>query len=200
MPECVRGIQDQPICAINTRTKYSRRAHLSRLRRALASQGRSRRSSVSRTTRASAISPQSRARDACSWSMPAAPSVAPSSATCSHRRPSTTAGSASSFTVAFATPSRSRSCRSASRRCGTCPLKTDKRGEGQRDMPVRFAGVNFRPGDWLYADEDGLIVASPRADMTLSAIYDVVRSACFHARRSFTSPRIQPDREHEERS
>jgi regulator of ribonuclease activity A len=44
----------------------------------------------------------------------------------------------------------------------TCPIRTDKRGEGQRDVPVRFAGVNFRQGDWLYADEDGLIVA-PRA-------------------------------------
>jgi regulator of ribonuclease activity A len=41
----------------------------------------------------------------------------------------------------------------------TCPLRTDKRGEGQRDVPVRFAGVNFRQDDWLYADEDGLIVA-----------------------------------------
>ena len=43
---------------------------------------------------------------------------------------------------------------------GTCPLRTEKRGEGQRDVPVRFAGVNFRQDDWLYADEDGLIVAS----------------------------------------
>ena len=43
---------------------------------------------------------------------------------------------------------------------GTCPVRTDKRGEGQRDVPVRFAGVNFRQGEWLYADEDGLIVAS----------------------------------------
>ena len=42
---------------------------------------------------------------------------------------------------------------------GTCPLRTDKRGEGQRDLPVRFAGVNFRQDDWLYADEDGVIVA-----------------------------------------
>ncbi len=42
---------------------------------------------------------------------------------------------------------------------GPHPLKTDKRGEGQRDIPVRFGGVTFRPGDWLYADEDGVIVA-----------------------------------------
>jgi regulator of ribonuclease activity A len=39
------------------------------------------------------------------------------------------------------------------------PLKTEKRNEGQRDLPVRFAGVAFRPGDWLYADEDGVVVA-----------------------------------------
>ncbi|MGH6610214.1 MAG: ribonuclease E activity regulator RraA [Burkholderiaceae bacterium] len=42
---------------------------------------------------------------------------------------------------------------------GTCPFKTEKRNEGQRDLPVRFAGATFRPGDWVYADEDGLIVA-----------------------------------------
>ena len=48
------------------------------------------------------------------------------------------------------------------RALGTHPLKTDKRGEGQRDLPVRFAGVLFRPGDWLYADEDGVVVARRR--------------------------------------
>jgi regulator of ribonuclease activity A len=42
---------------------------------------------------------------------------------------------------------------------GTCPLKTDKRNEGQRDLPVRFAGVTFRPGEFVYADEDGVVVA-----------------------------------------
>ena len=41
----------------------------------------------------------------------------------------------------------------------THPVKTDKRGEGQRDLVVRFAAVTFRPGDWLYADEDGIVVA-----------------------------------------
>jgi regulator of ribonuclease activity A len=41
----------------------------------------------------------------------------------------------------------------------TCPLKTDKRNEGQLDVPVRFAGAMFHPGDWVYADNDGVIVA-----------------------------------------
>jgi regulator of ribonuclease activity A len=42
---------------------------------------------------------------------------------------------------------------------GAVPLRTDKRGEGQRDIPVQFAGAVIRPGDWVYADEDGVIIA-----------------------------------------
>jgi regulator of ribonuclease activity A len=45
------------------------------------------------------------------------------------------------------------------RALGTMPLRSDKRGEGERDMPVRFAGATFRPGDYVYADEDGVVVA-----------------------------------------
>lgn len=39
------------------------------------------------------------------------------------------------------------------------PLKSQKRNEGQRDIPVRFAGVDFEPGQFLYADENGIVVA-----------------------------------------
>ena len=39
------------------------------------------------------------------------------------------------------------------------PRRSDKRGEGERDVVVAFAGVAFRPGDFVYADADGLIVA-----------------------------------------
>lgn len=42
----------------------------------------------------------------------------------------------------------------------THPLKSVKKGVGERDVPVTFAGVTFHPGHWLYADEDGVIVAS----------------------------------------
>jgi regulator of ribonuclease activity A len=45
------------------------------------------------------------------------------------------------------------------RALGTIPLRSEKRGEGERDVPVRFAGVTFRPGDWVYVDDDGVIVA-----------------------------------------
>ena len=42
---------------------------------------------------------------------------------------------------------------------GTHPMKTDKRGEGQRNIPLRFAGVLWQPGHFLYADNNGIIVA-----------------------------------------
>jgi regulator of ribonuclease activity A len=45
---------------------------------------------------------------------------------------------------------------------GVIPLKTDKQGAGQRDLPLNFAGVTFTPGHHLYADRNGLIV-SPKA-------------------------------------
>jgi regulator of ribonuclease activity A len=44
------------------------------------------------------------------------------------------------------------------------PLPTDKRGEGQRDLPVCVQGVTVRPGDWLYADADGIVVLAQAAD------------------------------------
>lgn len=39
------------------------------------------------------------------------------------------------------------------------PLPTERRGEGQRDVPVQIQGVWVRPGDWLYADADGIVVS-----------------------------------------
>lgn len=38
------------------------------------------------------------------------------------------------------------------------PLPTEKRNEGQRDVPVVIQGVPVRPGDWLAADADGIVV------------------------------------------
>lgn len=41
----------------------------------------------------------------------------------------------------------------------THPRKSVKKGHGDKDIAVTFGGVTFRPGDWLYADEDGVIVS-----------------------------------------
>jgi regulator of ribonuclease activity A len=42
------------------------------------------------------------------------------------------------------------------------PMKTDKRGEGQLNIPVTFGGVTFKPGAYVYADNNGVII-SPQA-------------------------------------
>ncbi|HEY1072639.1 ribonuclease E activity regulator RraA [Brevundimonas sp.] len=44
---------------------------------------------------------------------------------------------------------------------GTTPLRADRDAIGEIDIPTAFGGVIFTPGDWLYADADGVIV-SPR--------------------------------------
>ena len=41
----------------------------------------------------------------------------------------------------------------------TSPRRSGKTGAGQQNTPLHFAGVTLRPGSYLYADEDGLIVA-----------------------------------------
>ena len=43
---------------------------------------------------------------------------------------------------------------------GTHPMKTEKKGIGEIDIAVTFGGVTFIPGDYLYADNNGVIIAS----------------------------------------
>lgn len=47
----------------------------------------------------------------------------------------------------------------AVRALNVCPLKPQQTGAGERDVEVTFGGVTFKPGAWLYADENGMIVA-----------------------------------------
>ena len=42
---------------------------------------------------------------------------------------------------------------------GTHPMKTDKRGEGQQGIALAFGGVKIAHGDYIYADENGVILA-----------------------------------------
>ncbi len=42
----------------------------------------------------------------------------------------------------------------------TNPRKSVKKDCGESGLPISFAGVCFRPGEWLYADPDGLVVAA----------------------------------------
>ncbi len=54
-------------------------------------------------------------------------------------------------------------CRFGIRALELVPRRSDKRGLGERDVVVAFAGVVIRPGDWIYADRDGWLVSSGAA-------------------------------------
>ncbi len=45
------------------------------------------------------------------------------------------------------------------RALGTVPRRSGKDGKGKRGGSVVFGGVNFSPGRFLYADEDGILLA-----------------------------------------
>jgi regulator of ribonuclease activity A len=48
------------------------------------------------------------------------------------------------------------------RALASMPLPTEKRNEGQKDIALQIQGVRIHPGDWLYADEDGMVVSARR--------------------------------------
>lgn len=43
-----------------------------------------------------------------------------------------------------------------------CPVKTEKRGRGELDAVLSFAGVRIQPGDYIYADLNGVLVSGAR--------------------------------------
>jgi regulator of ribonuclease activity A len=49
---------------------------------------------------------------------------------------------------------------------GTNPVKSGKVGRGAVDVPVTFGGVLFVPGNWVYCDGDGVLVAENSLKIT----------------------------------
>ncbi len=47
---------------------------------------------------------------------------------------------------------------------GVNPAKSSKDGIGAVDEPVEFGGVTFTPGEWIYCDEDGILVSARKLD------------------------------------
>lgn len=43
---------------------------------------------------------------------------------------------------------------------GTNPRKSTKTGAGERDVPLRFGGVDFVPGQFAFSDDDGIVVVA----------------------------------------
>jgi regulator of ribonuclease activity A len=51
-------------------------------------------------------------------------------------------------------------CAVGVRALAVTPRRSVKRGEGQRDLVVSVCGARVRPGDWIYADRDGVLVCA----------------------------------------
>lgn len=45
---------------------------------------------------------------------------------------------------------------------GSNPLKSVKRGQGENDVVLRFGGIEWKPGEFVYADEDGVVVSAEK--------------------------------------
>lgn len=43
---------------------------------------------------------------------------------------------------------------------GHVPMPTERQGQGVADVAVQLHGVLVRPGEWLYADEDGVVISA----------------------------------------
>ena len=42
---------------------------------------------------------------------------------------------------------------------GCCPIKTEKLGIGEVNIPITFAGLHFIPGHFIYGDSNGLAIS-----------------------------------------
>lgn len=51
-------------------------------------------------------------------------------------------------------------CNIGVRALATHPQRSVRKGVGDRDLRVSIAGVAINPGDWIYADADGVLVSS----------------------------------------
>lgn len=50
------------------------------------------------------------------------------------------------------------------RALATHPQRSEKRNTGERDLVLAFGGVHFVPGEYIYADEDGIVVSENMLD------------------------------------
>jgi len=53
-------------------------------------------------------------------------------------------------------------CEIGVRALGSHPQKSAKKGVGERNVRVAIGGVFVNPGDWVYADADGVLIAQQK--------------------------------------
>ncbi len=55
-------------------------------------------------------------------------------------------------------------CEVGIRALATHPRRSIRKGAGDKDLAVDIASVTVRPGDWIYADQDGVLVSRVKLD------------------------------------
>lgn len=53
-------------------------------------------------------------------------------------------------------------CNIGVRALATHPQRSIRKGAGDKDIPVMIAGIAVKPGYWIYADADGVIVSAEK--------------------------------------
>jgi len=49
---------------------------------------------------------------------------------------------------------------------GAHPMKTEKKGLGELNVEVTFGGVTFKPGQFVYADNNGVLISPEKLEPT----------------------------------
>tara|TARA_B100001996_G_scaffold37031_1_gene27391 strand:+ start:4624 stop:5097 length:474 start_codon:yes stop_codon:yes gene_type:complete len=48
---------------------------------------------------------------------------------------------------------------------GSCPRKSEKNDQGQRDLEININGIVINPGNWCYSDENGVLISRKKLDI-----------------------------------
>ncbi|MBQ0782601.1 MAG: ribonuclease E activity regulator RraA [Amphritea sp.] len=49
---------------------------------------------------------------------------------------------------------------------GTHPMKTEKKGLGELNLDLTFGGVTFKPGQYVYADNNGILISPEKLELS----------------------------------
>ena len=48
---------------------------------------------------------------------------------------------------------------------GSCPRKSEKKNIGERNLEIHINGISIKPGNWCYADENGILISKEKLDI-----------------------------------
>ena len=48
---------------------------------------------------------------------------------------------------------------------GTCPRKSSKKNQGKKNIELSIDGLTIKPGDWVYADINGILISDSELEI-----------------------------------